>query len=603
MPDAGTERDSPLVEFPREPEGLPEARKTELVELADGDEFELEIIPVKQRIGDATVRMLAYNGSVPGPTLQIPQGATATVHVTNHGDLKATVHWHGLRLENRYDGTHDTQAPIPVGETFTYQVHVPDPGTHWYHPHIREDYGQELGLYGNILVNPSQPGYWPPANRELLITLDDILIEDGQVAAFGKETTHVAMGRFGNVMLVTGEPDLQLEARRSEVVRFYFTNTANTRVFNVTLPGAQMKLVGADAGHYEHEKFVDEVLLAPSERVVVDVLFPDAGELELQHRTPERTYRLASITVTGQEAEPSFGDEFARLRANRDMTELRERIKPFFDAAPDKTLSFVAEMDMGVPEGVPVVYVCPMHPDVVSEEPGSCPKCGMKLLAQAAEETTYVCPMHPEVTSDKPDRCPKCGMKLLAAGLVEARGGEAHDHGHGPEHEEGPAGESDAAHDEHGHHSGHHHQHGESEHAHDTAQAIEWEDDMVEVNRQTAPANMRWKLVDRDTGAENAQIDWTFRVGDQVKLRLVNEMDSDHPMPHPFHVHGAGRFLIIARNDVVEPNLVWKDTVLVRTGETVDILLAVTNPGRWMAHCHIAEHHESGMMLSFNVDP
>ena len=126
---------------------------------------------------------------------------------------------------------------------------------------------------------------------------------------------------------------------------------------------------------------------------------------------------------------------------------------------------------------------------------------------------------------------------------------------------------------------------------------------MVEVNRMTTPANMRWKLVDRDTGAENAQIDWTFRVGDQVKLRLVNDMDSDHPMPHPFHVHGAGRFLILARDGVVEPNLVWKDTVLIRTGETVDILLDVTNPGRWMAHCHIAEHHESGMMFSFNVAP
>ncbi len=51
-----------------------------------------------------------------------------------------------------------------------------------------------------------------------------------------------------------------------------------------------------------------------------------------------------------------------------------------------------------------------------------------------------------------------------------------------------------------------------------------------------------------------------------------------------------------------EPNLVWKDTVLVRTGETVDILLDVTNPGLWMTHCHIAEHHESGMMFSFRVE-
>jgi FtsP/CotA-like multicopper oxidase with cupredoxin domain len=534
-----------------EVEALPQARETELIELADGDELRLEIAPVKKQIGDATVRMLAYNGSVPGPTLKVPQGSTVTVHVANHGEIDTTVHWHGLRLENRYDGTHDTQAPIPDGETFAYRVHVPDPGAYWYHPHIREDYGQELGLYGNILVTPSDPDYWPPANRDLLLTLDDILIEEGRIAPFGEETTHVAMGRFGNVMLVSGEPDLRLDARQDEVVRLYLTNTANTRVFNVALPGAQLKLVGADAGHYEHEELIDEVLLAPSERVVVDVLFPEAGELQLEHRTPERSYRLASISVSDETPEPSHADEFSRPRSNRDMAELRERLEAFLQRAPDKTLAFVAEMNLG----------------------------------GAAEDTTYVCPMHPEVTSERPERCPKCGMRLVPESLVPAGGGhEHHEHGH------------------HGHgHHGHHH--GEPDHAHDTAQGIEWEDDMVEVNRMTTPSNMRWKLVDRETGAENAQIDWTFRVGDQVKLRLVNELDSDHPMPHPFHVHGAGRFLILSRDDVVEPNLAWKDTVLVRTGESVDILLDVTNPGRWMAHCHIAEHHESGMMLSFEVVP
>jgi hypothetical protein len=170
--------------IPTSTEQLPDAIRPELVELSDGDVFDLEIASVRKRIGDATVRMLAYNRSIPGPILTVGQGSTVTVHVTNHGDIEATVHWHGLRLENRYDGTHDTQAPIPVGEIFTYKVHCPDPGAYWYHPHIREDYGQEMGLYGNILVDPAEPDYWPPVNRELALTLHGSaqLLDADQVA-------------------------------------------------------------------------------------------------------------------------------------------------------------------------------------------------------------------------------------------------------------------------------------------------------------------------------------------------------------------------------------------------------------------------------------
>jgi FtsP/CotA-like multicopper oxidase with cupredoxin domain len=361
------------------------------------------------------------------------------------------------------------------------------------------------------------------------------------------------MGRFGNVFLTNGETNPSLTVRRGEVVRFYLTNTANTRVFNVGVPGAPMKLIGCDSGRYERERFVQSVLIAPSERAVVDVFFDQPGPLTIEHRTPDRTYPVATVIVEAERREPSLALEFGSLRTNSDMVAERERLASRLNTEPDKTLALVAEMDMDEPElpsGTAVAYVCPMHPDVIAEKSG---------------------------------RCPKCGMKLVQAPQPSAAAEKHHDMQGGGESE-------------------HHHNHASPARAIESG-GIEWEDEMVELNRRTTAGNMRWKIIDRANGAEGRAIDWRLRVGDRLKIRLVNEMESDHPMHHPFHIHGAGRFLILSRDGVVEPNLVWKDTVLVPTGQTVDILLDVTNPGVWMAHCHIAEHHESGMMFSFDVVP
>ena len=482
------------------------------------------------------------------------------------------MHWHGLRLDNRSDGTHETQAPIPIGGRYSCTVAFPDPGLYWYHPHIREDYGQEMGLYGNVIVEPAEPGYWAPVNREWVLTLDDVLIEDGRIAPFSRsETSYAAMGRFGNVLLVAGEPELALEARQGEVVRLYLTNTANTRVFKVKVPGARMKLVGGDSGRCEREEIVEEAILAPSERVILDVLFERAGELALEHHTPEKVYRLASIAVSDEPAEPSLAESFEQL-AQRPGAQRRAcgpRSPPVCRAGQD---AGVRRRDglrgaRGRRRGLHV----PDAPRGGLRGAGPLPE----LRDEAHGDDAHVHVPHASRGGLR-GAGPLPELRDEAAARPRRPGGRSHD-------------------DEHGH--------GEHEHGHDHAatDGIEWEDDMVEVNKLTTPANTRWKLVDRSTDAANHDIAWQFRVGDRVKIRLVNEMDSDHPMHHPFHIHGAGRFLVLARDGEVEPNLVWSDTVLVRTGETVDILLEVTNPGRWMAHCHIAEHHESGMMFSFDV--
>jgi FtsP/CotA-like multicopper oxidase with cupredoxin domain len=572
-----TETDSQDV-FTTETAGLANASGPSVIRLHDGDQLDLRIEPVRKRLDDYDLRMLGYNGSIPGPTLHVDQGSEITAQVTNHGDVEATVHWHGLRLENRYDGVpHETQSPIPIGGTFAYRVQFPDAGFYWYHPHIREDFGLEMGLYGTIIVEPTDPSYWPTVDRQLSITLDDLLVEDGQIAPFHRAgPNYTAMGRFGNVMLINGETAFSGVATMGEVMRLYLVNTANTRIFNFALPGARMKLVGGDSGRYERETFIDEVMLAPSERAVVDAMFGKPGEVRLEHRTPDHVYDLGAFSVAGNSMRASAAS-FETLRDDPQLTAEHRSIGADIERPPDKVLAFVASMPLlyGGEVAPATSYACPMHPEVTSSEPGTCPKCGMQLLPVRSEEpasASYVCPMHPEVTSSQPGTCPKCGMKLVPADTLPASAPEPHE---------------DAV----------HHQHDQ----HEQGDGLEWEDLMPAINRASEPGNMRWMLIDRETGAENGAITWAFTVGDRVKIRLVNEMESDHPMHHPFHVHGAGRFLVLSRDGEPEPNLVWKDTVLVPAGMTVDILLDVSNPGLWMAHCHIAEHAQSGMMFSFNV--
>jgi predicted RNA-binding Zn-ribbon protein involved in translation (DUF1610 family) len=79
-------------------------------------------------------------------------------------------------------------------------------------------------------------------------------------------------------------------------------------------------------------------------------------------------------------------------------------------------------------------YTCTMHPEVISNNPEFCPKCGMKLIEKESKirpekiAQTYTCSMHPEVISDKAGKCPKCGMNLI----LKEEG--SHHHGMGMMH-------------------------------------------------------------------------------------------------------------------------------------------------------------------------
>src|ERR1041384_3529818 len=130
---------------------------------------------------------------------------------------------------------------------------------------------------------------------------------------------------------------------------------------------------------------------------------------------------------------------------------------------------------------------------------------------------------------------------------------------------------------------------------------VEWGAAMPAMNWATTGDQIHWVLRDPATGRENMAIDWHFHRGAVIKLRIANERAVLHGMQHPMHLHGQ-RFLVLAVNGTANDNLAWKDTVVVPAGATVDLLVDLSNPGRWMLHCHIAEHLAGGMMTAITVD-
>ncbi|MBI4410709.1 MAG: multicopper oxidase family protein [Gemmatimonadetes bacterium] len=475
------------------------------IRLNDGDTLRLEAGPVTRTILGRSYLMYGFNGQYPGPVVEVAQRATIVVDFVNRTALPTAVHWHGVRLDNRFDGVpHVTQEPVAPGERFVYHVHFPDAGIYWYHPHHREDIQQDLGLYGNLFVRPTDPDYFAPAHRDEILMLDDLLIGEAGLVPYGLEAaTHALNGRFGNVLLVNGEPRYELEVRRGEVIRFFLTNASSTRVFNLSFPDARMKIVGSDLGNYEREEWTENVVIAPAERYIVDVRFESAGRVPLVNRVHalDKVFgnfvalvdTLGLVRVARRPARPDLSAGFDHLRENDDVAAEIARYRVHFDRPPDRELELTVRLG-----DIPF----PIDPLV-------------------RMDSLY---FHP----------------------------------------------------------------------------VEWSGTMPEMNWVTTARQVRWVVRDVATGAENDAIDWRFHVGDLVRLRLRNQRHAGHAMQHPIHIHGQ-RFLVLSVNGVANPNRVWKDTVLLPVGVTAELLVELSNPGRWMLHCHIAEHLSAGMAMVFEV--
>lgn len=472
--------------------------------LSDGDVFNMDARKATKKIDGSEISMYAYNGQIPGPVLKVRQGNSLTVNFTNGLDVDTTVHWHGIRVKNEFDGVPGvTQRAIRPGESFAYRLDFPDAGVYWYHPHVREDYQQELGLYGNIIVEPSDPRYYNQVDREETLILDDIRLVGGDVEAFSKDyVKRTLMGRFGNVMLLNGKEDYRLDVKKGEKVRFYITNAANARTFNLSVEGQQMVLVGDDSGRYERDSPVDSVVISPGERRIVEFQFDKSGSFDIIHITPDSGYVIGGIEVS------NVGLDLGR-KENVLPPSIRGQIDKF-----DGYLKKSPDIEM----------------QLKSELTGMMSRTSGGTMSHTMPDGSV---MGTSMTMD----------------------------------ESGP---------------------------------IEWEDDKFMMNSMSNSENTRWVIRDAKTGKENDDLMYNFKVGDIKKVTIYNDPSSTHSMQHPIHLHGQ-RFLVLSEDGMTNDNLAWKDTVLVKKGSTVNLLVDFTNPGDWVIHCHIPEHMESGMMAKFSV--
>ncbi|MEO7423889.1 MAG: multicopper oxidase family protein [Fibrobacteria bacterium] len=510
------QENEPKIPFETGVEGLPDALPTEEIQARDGDTVRLTVAYVAKIISGHKVRMLAYNGSIPGPVIKTVQGSEIVVLLKNETNVPTTLHSHGVRMEARYDGVPGIDLPATdSGQTSIYRIRFPDAGIFWYHPHSREDYQQELGLYGGYLIAPKDSSYWPPVAREKVLILDDVAMRQGRLEPFFSDLPdHSMMGRFGNVFLINGDTAFTMHVKRNEVIRFYAVNAANARVFNLAWSrDVDMNIVGADNGRFEFPSARETYLIAPSERAIFQICFNDGLDnydtLDLWNQTPGGVGLLGRFVYDADTAVPDLSGSISLARSPQAAASI-DPFRPYFDKLPDEEILLTGYMDMS----------------------------GPLAKASAAEH----------------DADP--GNRL----------------------------------------------------------GVEWSDSvngasMLAMNRVSTNANMHWTIRDMKTGKENHGIDWAFRKGAKVLIRIRNDSTSTdgnamhmfHPMPHPIHFHGQ-RFLVVKENGKAPlEGLAWRDTYLIGRGYTVDILLDADNPGAWMFHCHIAEHFEDDMMGHFRV--
>ncbi|MDP2815897.1 MAG: multicopper oxidase family protein [Rectinemataceae bacterium] len=219
-----------------------------------------------------TTRAWTYGGIVPGTPIIVRAGEEITIEVTNHLAVPTNIHWHGLVVPNDQDGP---AVRIKPGATFVYRFTPREPGTYWYHPHLRPVLDQlDRGLYAPFIVlSPEDSSY----TGDKIFVLDDWYLD-----AIGNRLPGMAPGdmeRFGNIDTVNGKARNaieSLEVVKGGLYKLRFINASTAKVHTLRLSGGSSRVTHLDGHPLAMPYLADSVTLAPGERV--DVEFLASGE-------------------------------------------------------------------------------------------------------------------------------------------------------------------------------------------------------------------------------------------------------------------------------------------------------------------------------------
>ena len=264
-------------------------------------------LPLTARMGVLSLAgrratLYSYNGSVPGPRLEIRSGDHFRIRFTNRLPELTNLHLHGLHVSP--SGNADNVfLEIPPGESQTYEFSIPPDhrgGTYWYHPHVHHLIARQVwaGLVGLLIVRGELDDIPEirDADEEFLVLKDFGLDENGDLLT-PDPTPRIMQGREGDLILVNGGLNPTFRIPKDSLLRLRFLNASVARYYRLQLEDHPMYLIATDGGPIAEPFEIRELLLAPGERAEALV----RGERSSgQYRLMNLPYRRFNMGMMGR---------------------------------------------------------------------------------------------------------------------------------------------------------------------------------------------------------------------------------------------------------------------------------------------------------------